>query len=125
MSVTHPTTVRNAAVDMICGLIDAGSGPGKLVFLTSGDVEVATLTFSDPAFGAAEAGVATAGTILADASATGGVIAKASITDSDDNEVFACSVGVAGSGADIILNNTIVAATQEVSITSLTYTGAP
>lgn len=125
MAVSHPSSVRNAAVDLVCGLIDAGSAAGKLVFLTSGDVEVATLTFSDPAFGAAVAGVATAATITSDNSATGGTIAKANITDSDDNVVFACSVTATGGGGDIELNSVVVSATQEVSVTALTYTGAP
>jgi hypothetical protein len=48
---TLETAARNAACNAVVDLIDAGSGAGTLVFETSGDVEVATLTFSDPAFG--------------------------------------------------------------------------
>lgn len=125
MAVTHPATIRNTAVDTILALIDAGSAAGKLVFTTSGDVEVATLTFSDPAFDAAVAGVATANAITADTSATGGTIAKANFTDSDDNIIVSCSVTATGGGGDITLNSVVVSPTQEVSVTSLTYTGAP
>ena len=73
MAVTHPTTVRNGLADYVVDLIDAGAGAGTIEFQTSGDVEVATLTFSDPAFGAASSGTATADTITDDSSAKSGV----------------------------------------------------
>ena len=122
MAVTHPTTVRNSIADLVVDLIDAGAAAGTLIFQTSGDVEVATLTFSDPAFGAAAAGVATASAITADASATGGTIAKARIKDSNAVEVLACSVTATGGGGDIELNSVVVSAAQQVSVSSLTYT---
>ena len=102
-----------------------GSGAGTLELQTSGDVEVATLTFSDPAFGAAASGVATASAITSDASATGGTVAKARAKDSTGTEVFACSVTATGGGGDITLNSVIISAGQQVSITALTYTAAP
>lgn len=71
MAVTHPTAVRNAIADLVVDGIDAGAAAGTLEFQTAGSVEVATLTFSDPAFGAAAAGVATASAITSDSSATG------------------------------------------------------
>ena len=45
---------------------------------------VATLTFSNPAFGAAAAGVATANAITPDSNAIGGAIAKAELQQSLD-----------------------------------------
>ena len=51
MAVTHPTAVRTAVADFVVDQLDEGTPPGTLVFQTSGDVEVATLTFSNPAFG--------------------------------------------------------------------------
>lgn len=122
MAVTHPTAVRNAIADLVVDRIDAGAGAGTLVFQTAGDVEVATLTFSDPAFGAAGSGTATAAAITADSSATGGTIAKARAFDSVAAEVFACSVTATGGGGDIELNSVVVSAGQEVSVSSLTYT---
>jgi hypothetical protein len=121
MSVTHPTTVRNAIADLVVDRIDAGAGAGTLEFQTSGDVEVATLTFSDPAFGAASSGTATASAITQDSSATGGTIAKARAKDSTGTEVFACSVTATGGGGDITLNSVVVSAGQAVAVSSLTY----
>lgn len=117
---TLETAARNAAADAIVDLIDAGAGAGTLEFETSGDVEVATLTFSDPAFGAAAAGVATASAITDDTNATGGTIAQASFYDSDSNKVLEATVGT--SGADINLSSLTVGAGDTVSISSLTLT---
>lgn len=122
MAVTHPTGVRNAIADLVVDRIDAGAAAGTLEMQTSGDVEVATLTFSDPAFGAASSGTATASAITQDSSATGGTIAKARAKDSDGNEVFACSVTATGGGGDITLNSVVVSAGQAVAVSSLTYT---
>lgn len=119
MAVTHPTAVRNAIADAVVDLIDAGAGAGTLEFQTSGDVEVATLTFSDPAFGAAASGTATASAITSDTTATGGTIAKFAIKDSDDTDVIYGSVGTAGE--DINLSSLVVAANDTVSVSSLTY----
>lgn len=124
-AVTHPTAVRNAIADLVVDRIDAGAGAGTLEFQTSGDVEVATLTFSDPAFGNAASGTATASAITADSSATGGTIAKARAKDSTGTEVFACSVTVTGGGGDIQLNSVVVSAGQQVSVSSLTYSAPP
>jgi len=114
------TAARNAACNAIVDLIDAGSGAGTLVFQTSGDVEVATLTFSDPAFGNAASGVATASAITSDTSATGGTISQASFFDSDDNKILEATCGT--SGADINLTSLTVVATETVSVSSLTVT---
>jgi hypothetical protein len=122
MAVTHPTSVRNALADLVVDLIDAGAAAGTLELQTSGNVEVATLTFSDPAFGAAANAVATASAITADSSATGGTIAKAVAKDSNGNTVFTCSVTATGGGGDITLNSVSVSAGQQVSLSSLTYT---
>ncbi len=125
MAVTHPTSVRNTLADTVVDLIDAGAGAGTLEYQTSGDVEVATCTFSDPAFGAASGGTATASAITADSSATGGTIAKARAKSSTPTEVFACSVTATGGGGDIEMNSVVVSAGQQVSTSSLTYSAPP
>lgn len=121
MAVTHPTAVRNVVADAVVDSIDDGAGAGTLIFQTSGDVECATCTFSDPAFGAASAGTATASAITDDTSATGGTVAKFIIEDSDS-----AAKGFAGnvltSGGDINLSSLTVGAGDTVSISSLTYT---
>ena len=125
MAVTHPVAVRNLLCDAVVDRVDAGAGQGILEFLTVGDSEVATLTFSDPAFGPASAGIATANTIVADNSATGGTIAKARIRDSNNVDVFFCSVTATGAGGDIQLNSPIISAGQQVVLSSLTYAATP
>lgn len=121
-AVTHSTAVRNVLADAVVDAIDAGASAGTLEFHTSGDVEVATLTFSDPAFGAASSGTATANAITSDTSATGGTIAKFVVKDSDGNTIFAGSVTATGGGGDITLSSVVISAGQTVSLTSLTYT---
>ena len=123
MAVTHPSAVRIAVCDFIVDRIDAGAAAGTLEFQTSGDVEVATLTFTDPAFGNANgSAVATAAAITSDSSATGGTIAKARAKDSNGVEVFACSVTATGGGGNIELSSVVISAGQTVTISSLTYT---
>ena len=124
MALTHTTAVRNGLADYVVDLIDAGSGAGTLEFQTSGDVEVATLTFSDPAFGAADTGTATANAITSDTSATGGTVAKFVILDSDDTEVFQGTVTATSGGGDIEMSTTTVGAGNTVSISSFTYTAS-
>lgn len=122
MAVVHTTAIRNAIADLVVDAIDAGAAAGTLEFQTAGDVEVATLTFSDPAFGAAAGGTATASAITSDTSATGGTIAKARLKSSTPTEVLSCSVTATGGGGDIELNSLVISAGQQVSVSSLTYT---
>jgi hypothetical protein len=127
MAVTHENTVlfvRNGLADYVVDIIDTGTGDaqGDLVIMTSGDVEVATLAFSNPAFGAASSGTATANSITADSSATGGTAALFKVQDRDNQEIFRGSVTAVGGGGDIELSSTSIGAGDTVSISSLTYT---
>lgn len=123
MAITHPTAVRDGIVDFVVDQIDEGTPPGSLVFQTSGDVEVATLTFSTTAFGASSSGTATAAAITQDSSATGGTIAKFRIKNAAGTDKIIGSVTATGGGGDITLNSVVVSAGQVVDVTSLTYTG--
>ena len=126
MALTHVTAVRNALADACVDLIDVGSADaqGDLVIMTSGDSEVATLACSNPAFGAADSGTATASSISDDTSATGGTAAKFKFQDRDNGEVFQGSVTGTGGGGDIELDNVTVGAGVTVSITSFTYSAS-
>jgi hypothetical protein len=62
MAVTHPAAVRTIVANAVVDSIDVG-GAGSLIFQTSGSVEVATLVFANPAFGAASGPTATANAI--------------------------------------------------------------
>ena len=118
--VTHLMAVRTTLANTVVDLIDAGAGAGTLVFQTSGAVEVATLTFSDPAFGNAINAVATANAITDDTNATGGTTDRFLVEDSNNLDVFFGSVGT--SGQDINLSSLVIAASDTVSVSSLTYT---
>jgi len=121
MAVTHPTAVRTALADFVVDQIDVNTPPGKIIFQTGASATVATLTFPNPAFGAAAAGTATAGTIVADTNAVGGTIAKAELRQGGGTPIVLCSVTATGGGGDITLNSVVISAGQQVSLTSLTY----
>lgn len=122
MAITIPTASRNAACDAVVDLSDAGTGAAHLKIYTTGLATLlADLTMSDPAFGAAATGVATASAISDDTSADNtGTAAEFKIEDSDANEILRGSVGT--SGQDINLNTVSITAGDTVSITSLTVT---
>jgi len=124
MPVTHPTATRSGIADYVVDQLDLNTPPAKLVLQTSGGVAVATLTFSNPAFGAAASGVATAGAIASDTNATGNAspVSKAELRQGNATPIVLCSVSGTGGGGDIQLNSTTISAGQTVSITALTYT---
>lgn len=122
MAVTHPAAIRTLLADTVVDQLDLNTPPAKLVFQTSGGTTVSTLTFSNPAFGAASAGVATASAITADSSAVGGTVAKAELRQGGGTAIVLCSVTATGGGGDITLNSVVISAGQQVSITNLTYT---
>jgi hypothetical protein len=124
MGITLSTPARNAACDAIVDLVDGGTGDanGDLVFMTSGDSEVATLALAAPAFGASSTGTATANTIADDASATGGTTALFKIQNKSNSEIFRGTVTATGGGGDIEMSSVVVGATDTVSVSSLTAT---
>lgn len=128
--------VSEAAVDAMCNalvdLIDGGAGAGTIKIYTTAqpaDPDVAlgaqtllaTLTYSDPAFGASSVGVATASAITDDSSADAtGTAAWFRADDSNGTAVFDGSVGT--SSADLVFNTVSFTAGDAVSITSFTVT---
>lgn len=124
MALTHATALRNTLADAVDTAANAGTGAAQVVIMTSGDVEVATLTMSDPAFGAASSGSITAGTISDDTNATGGTAALFKIQDSAGTEVYRGTVTATGGGGDLELSSTNISAGDTVSIGSLVYTAS-
>lgn len=122
---------RSAACDAVVDLIDGGSGAGTIEIRTgpaptnttdadSGTL-LATLTFSDPAFGAASSGVATASAITSDTSVdASGTAAHFRIKDSTGTVIAQGTVGT--SGADINFNTVTFVAGGVAAITSMTVT---
>ena len=125
MAITHGTATRNALADAAVDRLDLGSGTsaGRLIFQTAGSVTVATLPLSNPAFGSATGGTATANTITSDTNAAGGTTTKVELRDRDGTAVILGSVGT--SGADINLSSNVITAGDTVTMTSLTYSAAP
>ncbi len=125
------TLARNAMVDAIVDMLDAGSGAGTLEVRTgsaptnttdadSGTL-LATLTFSDPAFGAASSGTATASSITSDTNVdASGTAAHFRAKDSNGVVIFQGSVGT--SGADLNFNTVTFVAGGTAAISSLTVT---
>ena len=132
-NVRLATASNNAACDAVVDLIDAGAAAGTIQIrsgtqpASANDAAtgtlLATLTWGDPAFGAAVAGVATANTITSDTSADAtGTATWARLLDSDSNTIFDCDVGEAADSATITLNSKSITAGVEVEITSFTVT---
>lgn len=117
------TTARNAACDAVVDLLDGGT----IQLQTSGDTEVATLTFGSPAFGAAAAGVATANAIAQDAGAAGGTIDATDglvvrAAGTGDPVVFKGSMSTTGGGGDGEISSLVIGATDVVSCSAFTVT---
>jgi hypothetical protein len=124
MALTLTTTLRNAIADAVDAAINGGGGAGYLEFQTSGDVEVATITFDATAFGNAATGVITmASAPKSDSSATGGTMAKFRIFDNGAPGTELLSGTVSTSGADInFAGGLAVGAGDTVELTSFTIT---
>ncbi len=123
--------VRNAMVNAATALIDAGSGAGTLEIRTgaaptnTSDADsgtlLATVTFSDPAFGSSSSGTGTASSITSDTNVdASGTAAHFRIKDS--NGVVRMQGSVGTSGADINFNTVTFVAGGTAAISSLTMT---
>jgi hypothetical protein len=122
--------MRNAACNGIVDTIDQGSGAGKIKIYTSTQPAsvggsygtlLGTLTFSDPAFGNASTGVATASSITSDTSAdASGTAGTAALLDSDDTVLADATCGQ-GSG-DFNFDNNVIVAGGTIAVSSMTVT---
>lgn len=117
MALTLETGLRNVLADAIDTEVGAA---GYLQFETSGDVEVATITFGNPAFGNAANGTITLNSTTDDTNATGGTIAQFSIYKSGPTKLLEGTVST--SGADINITSTSISAGTTVQLTSFSIT---
>lgn len=131
MAIRLATAARNAAVDAVVDLIDAGAGAGTLKIYSgvqpaTGNDEgtglLATVTFADPAFGAAATGTASATDPAAVTGSAAGTAQSFVIEDSTGANVFNGTVTATGGGGDLQLSTTTISVGVTVDITSLTYT---
>lgn len=131
------TGARNAAADAVVDLVDAGASPGELRIYSgtkpadanaalAGNTLLAALVGSDPFFGAAATGVATASAISSDTSADATGTATFFRIGSVNSGVFTPTMQgeVGTSGSDLNLSSTSITAGGTVSVTSFTYTQA-
>lgn len=127
------TSARNAACDALVDLIDGGASAGYIQIRTGsaptnpGDANagtlLATLTFSDPAFGAASSGQATANSITSDSSAdASGDAGHFRIFDSNGVCIGQGSCGEAGDSPDMVFDEKSIVLGGVVAITSMTIT---
>jgi hypothetical protein len=119
MALTLATTMRDAIADAVDTRVGASA---TMEFQTSGDVEVATLTLGNPAFGASSSGVITlSGTPLSDTNATGGTMAKFVIKSGGTTTEITGTT--ATSGGDInFAGGLTVGAGDTLTLTSFTIT---
>lgn len=119
MTLTLQTDLRNAMADVITAEMDTGAGTSNMKLETSGDVEVATINFPNPSFGAAAAGVITLlGVPLEDTDATGGLVDQYSLYDRNGDKQL--EGGVAVTGEDLDLSSLDVGVGDTVELTSFT-----
>lgn len=125
------TLARNAMADALVDLIDAGASAGTIVIRTStapaattdadSGTLLATLTFTDPAYGNAASGTAQEASITSDASIDAtGTAGYFRIKDSDGTVIMQGTVGT--SGADINFNSVSFQAGGTCSISDLPVT---
>jgi hypothetical protein len=128
MAVTHPVAFRNTVADLVDSTLSTAA---KLVFRLTGTAAspgtaVATLSMSNPAFGAASSGTITASAITSDTNATGNASAVATATLETGGGTVVVHCAVAASGSDINMTGGLtVGAGDTVSCSSLTYTAMP
>lgn len=121
MALTLETGMRDDLANQMDDSINVGGGTSNMKLETSGDVEVATLNFQNPAFGASATGTITLqGTPIEDTSATGGVVAQFSIFARDGVKELEGVVAV--TGQDLDLTSLTVGAGDTVELTSFSIT---
>jgi len=128
-AISYSTTVRNAMLAALRDAIDGGAGAGlfriydgsRPATCGAATTLLAELTFSDPSAGAPAAGVLTFSAITADASAN--ATGTATWFRGVDSTGTCCMDGNVNTAAsDLNLNNTSIAITQNVAVSSAVIT---
>lgn len=128
------TTARNAACDGIVDTIDGGTPPGRMEHRTgaqetnvsdaSSGTLLGTNLFSNPAFGAASTGVATANSVTSDTSAdASGTAAHFRIYTGAGGDTAALMQGNSGTAStDLVFDNNVIVSGGVIAISSGTVT---
>ncbi|MCU0970419.1 MAG: hypothetical protein MUF57_01165 [Gammaproteobacteria bacterium] len=116
---TIDTSVSQAAANGIASLFNSGS----VVLLTSGDAELAAVSFGATAWGSAtdaNPAVLTAETMTADSSVSDGTIAKCQFKDSAGTTTLLAGSANAVDGDLVLSSATIPSGATSVTFTALT-----
>lgn len=128
-------SVRNAACDATVDLIDGGTPPGRIEIRTgspptnitdaSSGTLLATLTFSNPAYGSASSGTAQENSITsdtnADASGDAGYFRIYQGGASDTSALIQGTAGNSGDTPDLTFDNKSIVAGGTVAITDFSF----
>lgn len=126
MALTINDRLRTGALDGACDEFNVGSGAtGEFTLLAVGSPIATMLLASPTAFQASTIvggnAVAAANAITKDSAPTPGTVDAFALTDKDLTDLLEGTVGLSGSGADLIVSdNVIPVGATEVSCTSLT-----
>ena len=126
MTITAVEAARNAMVDTLVDLVDVGAGTEGTfeVWVAGFATKLCDIDLANPAFGDAAAGVAGAnGLPLTGIAVATGTAAVFKVVDTDDNEVYRGTVGIAGSGADAIIDSVSITINDTVQLNSHSITG--
>ncbi|TYP82087.1 hypothetical protein [Blastococcus xanthinilyticus] len=127
----HSTAVRNAIADTVVGMLDAGTGPGKIEIRSGGmpagpnsaatGTLLATVALPDPASTSASNGVDTIIDPVAVTGVADGTATWARFLDSANVAVMDCDVSATGGTGAITLVTTTISAGVEVDLNAITY----
>ena len=124
MAVTYSTAAKNARLNAVVALIDAGTAAGKLKIRDASNNILATFTLADPC-GSVASGVLTLDfdpDISATASATG-TANNAIVTDDADTTIIS-GLTVGTTGTEVVLTSASITSGQTVTIQTGTITHA-
>ena len=120
MALTLTTASKNAILNTLWNQADAGAAAGYFEVQIVGNVEAATLTFSDPAFAAASAGSKTADPITSDTNATGNATDVTLVQFFDSNDLAFAQGTAALTGGNLNLSTLTISSGDTVSCSSMT-----
>lgn len=115
MALALHDRLRRGALNGLLAELNVGStdASGDCRLLTSADAELAQLTFANPAFAPATSpggsvAESQSNAIAQDSTVTAGTFTKVQWRDRDNVVLVAGSVGLAGSGADLIVTDNVI-----------------
>lgn len=126
MALTLVTLIVNAQAQAVLDLIDGAATPAIIEIQDSGNATLVELTCNDPSFTGPVEGVLTLDVVSADVEGIAIATATADhgiIKDGDDVELIqGLTVGLSGSGANIIMATLAINSGNTVKAISGTYT---